>query len=212
MTRVCMRFIFQTIRLVFVFAFLAGCAGDVSIHKHETAAPASSTHGDARFDHERQPEPHLQENACALFAARPHWREALREAYRKWRIEPWFVLAFIYQESRFRAHAKSSSDAYGYAQVKSPTWQWYKSETGNHDVTPDRFDDAVDFIGFYVNRNHFRNGVSINNVKNQYLAYHEGMGGFARGSYISKPWLLKVADKVVDRAALYQAQLIECPR
>lgn len=206
-----MRSVYRTVGVAVVFAFLGGCAGTGSMPTQEAHALALSTHGDARFDHDRQPDPRLQEDACALLAARPHWRKALRQAHRYWRIEPWFALAFIHQESRFRPHAKSKSGAYGYAQVKSATWQWYEKETGNRDGKPDRFDDALDFMGFYVSRNHSRNGVATGNVKNQYLAYHEGMGGFARGSYIGKPWLLKVADKVVDRAALYRAQLIECP-
>ena len=50
------------------------------------------------------------------------------------------------------------------------------------------------------------------NVKNQYLAYHEGQSGYARGSYRNKAWLLKVANKVERRSSMYRRQLKECGR
>jgi hypothetical protein len=49
-------------------------------------------------------------------------------------------------------------------------------------------------------------------ARNQYLAYHEGHAGYRRGSYNAKPWLLRVADGVADRAATYEMQLISCGR
>ena len=33
------------------------------------------------------------------------------------------------------------------------------------------------------------NGVALHDAYNQYLAYHEGKAGFARGSYRGKAWL-----------------------
>ena len=48
-------------------------------------------------------------------------------------------------------------------------------------------------------------------MRNQYLAYHEGLGGFENRSFLAKPWLMTISDKVADRAALYQAQLRDCP-
>ena len=45
-----------------------------------------------------------------------------------------------------------------------------------------------------------------------YLAYHEGIGGYQRGTYRYKRWLVPVAHKVSRRAALYKKQLIVCHR
>ena len=42
------------------------------------------------------------------------------------------------------------------------------------------------------------------------LAYHEGMGGYARGTYRRKGWLIGVAQKVRRRAWIYHAQLKRC--
>ncbi|HRY16401.1 MAG TPA: hypothetical protein P5330_11090, partial [Candidatus Competibacteraceae bacterium] len=44
----------------------------------------------------------------------------------------------------------------------------------------------------------------------QYLAYHEGHGGFARGSYRKKPWLMKRAREAGQLAERYRIQLARC--
>jgi hypothetical protein len=53
-------------------------------------------------------------------------------------------------------------------------------------------------------------GISRWDAYSQYLAYHEGQGGYKRGTYQRKPWLLKVARKVESRAKSYQTQLARC--
>ena len=52
--------------------------------------------------------------------------------------------------------------------------------------------------------------VMSDDARSQYLAYHEGRTGFARGSHRSKPWLARVSDEVENRAARYRAQLATC--
>jgi hypothetical protein len=42
------------------------------------------------------------------------------------------------------------------------------------------------------------------------LAYHEGHRGYSRGTYRNKAWLMRVADRVEARAALYDRQLASC--
>jgi hypothetical protein len=54
--------------------------------------------------------------------------------------------------------------------------------------------------------------VSKYDARNQYLAYHEGHTGYARGSYRAKSWLVRVAGEVGDRAVMYDAQLRACGR
>ena len=49
-------------------------------------------------------------------------------------------------------------------------------------------------------------------AENLYLAYHEGQGGFQKGSYQSKPWLVTVAKKVAARSEQYAGQLKSCER
>ena len=89
-------------------------------------------------------------------------------------LSPWQILAFMHQESRFNPTAMSTSQAYGYAQVKAPTWEWYQLKRGRQNVSRERFDDAVDFIGWYANQNVIRNGVDLNDVKTSTLPIMKG--------------------------------------
>ena len=86
----------------------------------------------------------------------------------------------------------------------------YKEETGNKFATRSRFKDSVDFVGWYNYKTHKQLGISVNNARALYLAYHEGRGGYKRGSYRNKPWLLTVADKVQRQADRYQVQYEGC--
>ena len=55
-----------------------------------------------------------------------------------------------------------------------------------------------------------RLGIPLSDTYNQYLAYHDGRAGYARGSYKSKAWLVDVAQKVARRAEIYNIQLSNC--
>lgn len=162
-------------------------------------------------------------NGCALFDEKDDWYEYARDSYEKWGIPIHVQLAIIYQESRFDDDARPPrrrllgfipwlrpSSAYGYGQVKDSTWDWYRRSTGNRWADRDDFDDVTDFIGWYGDQSHRRLGISREDAYNQYLAYHEGHGGWQRGTYRRKPWLLKVARRVEARAARYRAQLKGC--
>ena len=65
-------------------------------------------------------------------------------------------------------------------------------------------------MGWYMNLTLERNGVALDDVRRQYLAYHEGHTGYSRQSYNSKPWLLDVARRVEARAERYRQQLESC--
>ena len=56
------------------------------------------------------------------------------------------------------------------------------------------------------------NGVSRGDAYNQYLAYHEGKAGFARGTYRRKAWLPEVARDVEAWSVRYERQLAQCGR
>ena len=55
------------------------------------------------------------------------------------------------------------------------------------------------------------NGVPLHDAYNQYLAYHEGKAGYARGSYRGKAWLPPVARDVEAWAARYERSCRRCP-
>lgn len=163
-------------------------------------------------------------DACAIFAEYDDWYPDAKAASQRWKVPIPVLLAIIHQESAFQADAQPPrrwhlgfipgarpSSAYGYSQALDGTWDRYIATTGKPGADRDDFADAVDFIGWYVNETTLRNGVARSDAYNQYLAYHEGQGGFAKGTYRNKPWLLELARKVSRQAARYDSQLARCP-
>lgn len=167
-------------------------------------------------------QPKKLDNICHIFAGDTGWYEAARDANEKWGTPIWVMMAIIHQESRFVADAQPDRDwflfiplprkssAYGYAQAQEPAWNDYIKATNNRGHDRDDFDDAIDFVGWYTDVTQRKLGVSKWDVYAQYLAYHEGRGGYKRGSYHGKPWLKKVANKVKAKAATYNGQLKGC--
>ena len=167
--------------------------------------------------------PKSVENACAIFEDKPDWYGAARATEKKWGAPVQMQLAFIRQESSFRDDARPPRDsllgipmwwrvssAYGYAQAKDETWDWYREKTGNFWADRDDFEDASDFIGWYTDVSQRMLGISKWDPYNQYLAYHEGHGGWKRKTYNQQAWLLKVAKKVENQTVTYGQQLQSC--
>jgi hypothetical protein len=167
--------------------------------------------------------PSNPDNLCEIFREKDDWFDAAADAEDRWGAPIQVMMAIVFQESRFQAEAKTprtwylgfipgprKSSAYGFAQAKDPVWEEYKADTGNSWADRDDFEDAIDFIGWYIYGTNKRLGISKWDARKQYLAYHEGRGGYARGTYRSKRWLLAVADKVARRASRYGAQLRQC--
>jgi hypothetical protein len=162
-------------------------------------------------------------DGCEIFSEKDDWYADAQDSYEKWGVPVHVQLAIIYQESRFVHDAQPPrtrllwvipwtrpSSAYGYGQIKDSTWDWYIKETGNRWADRDDFEDVVDFIGWYGDRSQRTLGIAKGDAYHQYLAYHEGHGGYRRKTYDQKPWLLKVARQVERRARSYQAQLQQC--
>ncbi len=169
--------------------------------------------------------PRNLDNACSILAQRDKYARAFRKAERKWGVPINVQMAVIHQESRFRSRAKTprryalgviplgrKSSAFGYGQVIDSTWAQYKRETGRKWARRDRMADVADFMGWYMTTSYRRNGIALDDARNQYLAYHEGQAGYARGSYRNKAWLLRVADRVQARSDMYRRQLQSCGR
>jgi len=162
-------------------------------------------------------------NICTLMDEEVSWYRSVKAVEKKYDIPVHVLLAVVYQESRFASDAKPPREklfgivpwfrpttAYGFAQAVDGTWDWYKLKTGNHNADRDDFDDAVDFMGWYMNQSNKRSGVAKSDAYHQYLAYHEGHGGFNKKTYQKKPWLMKVARKVENNAKRYKRQLNQC--
>ena len=162
-------------------------------------------------------------NICSVFEEYPKWYWEAKDTQKKWGMPVYVQAAIIYQESRFNAQAKPDrtkllwvipwkrpTSAYGYSQALDDTWKSYERDSGNHHADKDDFGDASDFVGWYGHQVHKKTGVSVYNAYAQYLAYHEGIGGYERGTYKHKKWLIDVAKKVQRRSNTFRSQLRTC--
>ena len=170
--------------------------------------------------------PSKTSNICDIYDEKRSWYRASLKTEKKWGIAPEVTMAFIKHESSYQQGAKPErtriffgllpgkrkSTAYGYAQVTDGTWESYKKATGYRFVSRRNFGDAVDFIGWYNDRSSKKLGIPKNNARLLYLAYHEGMNGYKKGSYRSKPWLLSVSTNVQNTANMYSSQFEKCKK
>ena len=167
--------------------------------------------------------PRNLDDACSIVAQRPHYLRAMERTERRWGVPVAVQMATIYHESRFIGNARTprqyalgvipmgrQSSAFGYSQALDGTWDEYLREVGARWRSRDDIDDATDFMGWYMDKTTRLLGIPKTDARNQYLAYHEGRAGYARGSYRSKAWLLRVADQVQTRAVMYDVQLTAC--
>ncbi|MCG8435100.1 MAG: hypothetical protein MJA83_13820 [Gammaproteobacteria bacterium] len=168
--------------------------------------------------------PTKTENICRIFDQNPEWYDYARKSQKKWGTPIPTLISFVKQESAFVSNAKPArewflfipvgrpSSAKGYAQAQDPVWKEYKQENGGLFKSRTDMKDALDFIGWYNNKTHKRLKISKWDSYNLYLAYHEGHGGYRRGSYKSKKTVMRTATKVDAQAKRYSAQLKECER
>ena len=167
--------------------------------------------------------PRNPHDICDIFRDNKEWYKSAHKSFSRWGVPIPVMMAIMYQESKFEADAKPPrtsclwifpgprlSSASGYAQALEATWEEYKRYTGNRGADRDDFGDAVDFVGWYCYMSYRRRKISRNNANSLYLAYHEGQGGFNRGTHNRKPWLKRVAGKVDSRAKTYEKQLASC--
>lgn len=162
-------------------------------------------------------------NICSIFKQNPSWYRETKDVERRWKVPIAVQMAIMYQESKFDARAepprtklfrvipwKRPSSAYGYAQALNGTWDQYKHSKGWLWSARGRFSDGADFIGWYANEANKKAKISRTDVYSLYLAYHEGIGGYQRKTYLNKAWLLSVAHKVKEKSQKYARQLGRC--
>lgn len=166
--------------------------------------------------------PERTDNVCSIFRGNTDWYGSARDASKRWGVPVWVMMAIIDQESRFVDDAQPERDwflfvplprrstAYGYAQAQDPVWDQYMRDTGNSGHDRDDFADAINFVGWYTHVTQRTLGISKRDAYNQYLAYHEGHGGYKSGAWKSNGRLKQVARKVKNKSAAYNAQLKKC--
>lgn len=170
--------------------------------------------------------PHAQENLCEIFREQPVWYDYAERSRERWGTPIATQMAFVYYESSFRSHARPPrtkllgfipwtrpTTAYGYAQALDPAWNEYLQATGDGlFVVRTHMKHALDFVGWYNRLTHQHLGISLDNARHLYLAYHEGRTGYLRESYRAKPNVTGLAQRVEARATRYAGQLKSCER
>lgn len=168
--------------------------------------------------------PKVQSDLCRIFDEYPEWYDYAKASEDKWGTPAHIQMAFVQRESSFVSDAAPPfewllfiplgrpSSAYGYAQIQDPAWEDYTKANGGLFKSRTDMEDALDFIGWYNSISRRRLGISLWDPYNLYLAYHEGHGGYSRGSHKAKPKLLKVARQVQAKAEAYGAQLRRCEK
>ena len=169
--------------------------------------------------------PSTTTDVCKIFKERYSWYKAAKKTEERWKIPVHVSMAIIKQESSFRADArpertkilgfipwKRVTSARGYAQAVDGTWEMYLKDRGGWFSSRNDFEDSVDFVGWYNYKTHKLLNIPITDARNLYLAYHEGRGGFKKGTYRTKPWLLSVADKVQRQSDTYRVQYNSCKK
>lgn len=166
--------------------------------------------------------PERQQDVCQVFAQEPAWFDYARASEKRWGTPASVLMSFVKQESAYRHDARPprpwffiiplprKSSAQGYAQAQDAAWSEYKRDVGGLFRSRSDMEDALDFIGWYNDKSSRRLGLDKSDARNLYLAYHEGHGGYSRGSYKSKAWLKETAGRVASIASQYRAQLARC--
>ncbi len=166
--------------------------------------------------------PSHPENLCSVFRENPDWYEDALEMNEEWGTPIQIAMAFVRQESSFRHDALPPKDyllgfipfgrvssAYGYAQAQDPAWEDFQKAT-DYGGSRDDFSDSLMFIGWYTRETNKALGISMWDTYNQYLAYHEGKGGYRNKTYLSKRSVMTVARRVEQQAKDYGWQLKQC--
>jgi hypothetical protein len=167
------------------------------------------------------------DNVCAVFGQNNGWvgnwyRDATT-ASQKHGIPVHVLMATIRMESGFDQRArpprrggflffrgKPISTAYGYSQALDGTWADYQRETGNYRARRTNFANAVDFVGWYHGKSVRTLGIAPHDTYNLYLAYHQGHGGYRRGSYRNNTAIQNYARRTANMAQSYHGQMQGC--
>jgi hypothetical protein len=168
------------------------------------------------------PPPAAPEDLCSVYRERLSWYRDSREAAARWGVAEPVIMAILFQESSFRAATRPPrrrylgfipgplpSSAYGYAQALDATWRQFEAETGRR-ASRRSFADAAQFVGWYTTELAGLLGIGRDDAQALYAAYHEGPGGYSRGSHLAKPDVARSARRVAARAARFEAQLEGC--
>ena len=160
-------------------------------------------------------------DGCSIYSEKYFWYKHAVKTEKKWGTPIYLQLAIIKMESDFDWLAKPKrqkifkvipykrpSSSFGYSQAVKGTWRQYKDDTGNKYASRARFKDSVDFIGWYTNKTKSILKIPLTDPFKQYIAYHEGWGGYK--NYKNNQKVILLAKKVENNSNKYKKQLEDC--
>ena len=167
--------------------------------------------------------PARPDDLCAIFDEKSGWRRAARRAEKQWRIAVPALMAVAHKESSFIRNARPPrkkvlgmfpgrrpSSAYGYAQATDEAWADYQRATDRWRADRDDFGDAIDFVGWYLDRSHRQLNIPRHDLRRLYISYHEGVSGYRSGRWRKNAWLNGAADRVAATEARFRKQWAAC--
>ena len=167
--------------------------------------------------------PAKPDDLCAVFDEKSGWKRAASKAGKRWGMSVPALMAVAHKESSFIHNARPPrkkvlglfpggrpSSAYGYAQATDEAWVDYQRATGHWRADRDDFGDAIDFVGWYLDRSHRQLNIPRNDVRHLYISYHEGVSGYRSGRWRKNTWLNGAADRVAATRARFSKQWASC--
>lgn len=208
------------IAIISVVAIISGCS---STPKTQQQLDTAFLKKNSKAVKTRNTKVSNVDNACSILKENPDWLKAARRTSLVYGVPIHTQLAFVRHESNYVKKArplnknrksifdkKYASTAYGYAQVLDGTWDEFKTTFNNKRLKRTNFGHSVEFIGWY-NKRHINTGIiHKDNVAHLYLAYHEGLGGYKKKTFLKKPWLVNYSRAVHATSDKYKHQINAC--
>lgn len=162
--------------------------------------------------------PSNPQDLCAVFQEKDSWYAAAHRVHSKYGVPIDVATAIILQSQGLRVKESDAIDSLftfgstedGYLSVTDEIWRQYVDEAGSFLSDRSNFGDALDFIGWYMNKAHDKCGIALTDTYNLYLCYREGFDGYSNGSYFVKSWLIDEAKNAEKSAQSYHRQLLHC--
>ena len=167
--------------------------------------------------------PRQHDDICKILDDNIHWYYAAKKTREKWGVPISTQLAIMQRESGFNSNARPKlewllgiipwerqSTSFGYSQALDGTWNEYIEKNNYNYAFRNKFSDASDFIGWFLNEISRRGNIPKYDVYNLYLAYHVGIAGYLRGNHKNNAHLKQIATEVADRSRSYKKQLLAC--
>ena len=155
---------------------------------------------------------------CSVFQEKDSWYASAHRVHSKYGVPIDVATAIILQSQGLGIKESDAIDSIftfgasekGYLSVPDELWLQYVDEEGSFISDRSNFGDALDFVGWYMNKAHDKCGIALTDTYNQYLCYREGIDGYNNDSYSVKSWLIDEAKNAAKIAEEYRRQLLHC--